>query len=161
MSLAVADCECGYSINGTNSTAFEVYTDLLENDFLHTSGEDIKVFGWRPQEYNVSAKDARGTYGKEFSVANAELNPLKDAHLWSGDSVNGGDAGLKLWVRSDLSSGYVGGAELSTVRNDTLYGSYRVGMKLSGQSGTCGAFFWVRNYTTITRIPSLTAVVLQ
>ncbi|KAF2439790.1 glycoside hydrolase family 16 protein [Karstenula rhodostoma CBS 690.94] len=143
--FAIADCECGYSINGTNSAAVEVFTDLMENDFLHTSGDNVTAFGWQPQVYNVSAKDARGSYGKSFSIANVELNPLKNAQAWSGDSINGGDAGLKLWVRGDHSQGYVGGAEVATVRNDTLYGSYRVGMKLSAETGTCGAFFWFYN----------------
>ncbi|KAL1596327.1 hypothetical protein SLS60_008972 [Paraconiothyrium brasiliense] len=94
---ANADCECGYSLDGANSTTTEVFTDLMENDFLHTSGDNITTFGWQPQAYNVSAKDARGPYGKGFDVANAELNPLKNGQAWSGDSVNGGDAGLKLW----------------------------------------------------------------
>lgn len=115
----------------------------MENDFLHSAGDNVTEFGWRPQEYNVSAEDARGPYGKEFFVSNVELNPLKDAQAWSGDSEKGGDAGLQLWVRGDHSHGYVSGAEMTTVRDDALYGSFRVGMKLSAQNGTCGAFFWV------------------
>ncbi|KAJ4352150.1 uncharacterized protein N0V89_007497 [Didymosphaeria variabile] len=117
--FANADCECGYSLDGTNSTTSEVFTDLMENDFLHTSGDNITTFGWQPQEYNVSAKDARGPYGKEFDVANAELNPLKNGQAWSGDSVNGGDAGLKLWVRGDHSHGFISGAELATFYNNS------------------------------------------
>lgn len=116
----------------------------MENDFLHTDGTNLTEHGWQPQEYNVSSKDARGPYGKDFDVANVEMNPLKDAAAWSGDSKNGGDAGLRLWVRGDHSQGLVGSAEVASVRNDSLYGSFRVGMKLSAQNGTCGAFFWVR-----------------
>lgn len=72
-----------------------------------------------------------------------ELNPLKEASAWSGESDKGGDAGLKLWVRGDHSGGFVSGAEMASVRDDALYGSFRVGMKLAAESGTCGAFFWV------------------
>ena len=134
----------------------------MENDFLHTGGDNATKYGWQPQEYNVSAKDARGPYGKDFDIANVELNPLKDPHAWTGDSKNGGDAGLRLWVRGDHSSPLVGCAEVATVRDDTLYGSYRVGMKLSSQNGTCGAFFWVRTGSLVTiRSGELTAVVLQ
>ena len=115
----------------------------MENDFVHTAGENLTEFGWAPQEYNVSAKEARGPYGKEFWVDNAVLNPLKDKSAWSGEGKNGGDAGLQLWVRGDHSHGFVSGAELASVRHDALYGSFRVGMKLSPQNGTCGAFFWV------------------
>jgi hypothetical protein len=117
----------------------------MENDFLHTVVDNITEAGWRVQQYNVSAEDARGRsgYGKEFDLGNVESNPLKDSHSWSGDSENGGDAGLRLWVRGDHSKGFISGAELASVRDDVLYGSFRVGMKLSGLSGTCGAFFWV------------------
>ena len=115
----------------------------MENDFLHTSGDNATDFGWQPQEYNVSANDARGPYGKDFDLANVELNPLKNSAAWTGASQNGGDAGLQLWVRGEHSHGLVGSAEVATVREDALYGTFRVGMKLSAQSGTCGAFFWV------------------
>lgn len=100
-------------------------------------------FGWRVQEYNVSATDARGPFGKRFLVENVETNPVKNSGAWSGESAHGGDAGLQLWVRGDHSRGFVGGAEMASVRNDSLYGTFRVGMKLSNQTGTCGAFFWV------------------
>ncbi|KAF2734078.1 concanavalin A-like lectin/glucanase [Polyplosphaeria fusca] len=143
--LANANCECGYSVNKTSDPSFAVYTNLLENDFLHIKTDNVTEFGWRAQEYNVSAEDARGPYGKEFFIENIETNPLKDANAWTGDSDHGGDAGLQLWVRGDHSHGYVSGAEMATVRNDTLYGSYRIGMKLSAESGTCGAFFWFYN----------------
>jgi hypothetical protein len=115
----------------------------MENDFLHTAGDNLTEFGWAPQEYNVSAKEARGPFGKEFWVENAVLNPLKDTGAWSGEGENGGDGGLQLWVRGDHSHGFVNGAELASVRHDALYGSFRVGMKLAAQNGTCGAFFWV------------------
>lgn len=46
-------------------------------------------------------------------------------------------------MRGDHSHGFVSGAEMTSTRNDSLYGSFRVGMKLSAASGTCGAFFWV------------------
>ncbi|KAJ4299687.1 hypothetical protein N0V90_004933 [Kalmusia sp. IMI 367209] len=123
--LANADCECGYSVNKTTDATYQVYTDLMENDFLHTSGDNATEFGWQPQQYNVSANDARGPYGKDFDLANVKLNPLKDSDTWSGASQDGGDAGLQLWVRGDHSPGLVGSAEVATVREDALYGSFR------------------------------------
>lgn len=101
--------------------------------------------GWAPQQYDVDAKEARGPFGKQFLADNVEANPLKHKSDWTGESVNGGDAGFRLWVRGDHSRGMISGAEIASSRNDTLYGSFRVGMKLSKSSGTCGAFFWVRN----------------
>lgn len=140
---ANAACECGYSVNSSTSDQFTGYTDLMENDFLHTVVDNITEAGWRVQEYNVSTEDSRGPYGKEFVLGNVESNPLKDSHAWAGDSENGGDAGLRLWVRGDHSKGLISGAEMASVRDDVLYGSFRVAMKLSSSSGTCGAFFWV------------------
>ncbi|KAF2198071.1 concanavalin A-like lectin/glucanase [Delitschia confertaspora ATCC 74209] len=138
--LSDAYCECGYSVNKTTDTQHEIFTDLIENDFLHTS--KIEGSGWRPQEYNVSAKDARGPYGKQFLPENIVPNPLKDKKKWGGESKEGGDAGLQLWVRGDHSKGFISASEMASDRKDTLYGSYRVGMKLSASQGTCGAFFW-------------------
>lgn len=108
--------------------------------------DNITEYGWRPQVYNVSvpADNQRIAFGKEFSLGNIIPNPLKDSKTWSGDADHGGDAGLELWVRGDHSNGYVNGSEVVSVRDDILLGSFRVGMKLSNSSGTCGAFFFVR-----------------
>jgi hypothetical protein len=140
---AYADCECGYSVNKTSDADFQVFTDLLENDFLHTDTDNVTEFGWRPQEYKVASKESRGPFGKEFLVTNIEPNPLKDGNAWTGEAEHGGDAGLELWVRGDHSHGFVSGSELVSIRDDCRYGSFRVGMKLSGANGTCGAFFYV------------------
>jgi hypothetical protein len=140
---ASASCECGYSVNATGDAEYAVFTDMIENDFLHTGTDNLTENGWRPQEYNVSKANSRGPYGKQFVVENIETNPLKDKYSWAGDSDHGGEAGLQLWVRGDHLDGYVSGSEMASVRNDILLGSFRVAMKLSNSSGTCGAFFWV------------------
>lgn len=96
---------------------------------------------------------ARGPFGKDFELENIVTNPLKDSKAWSGDAEHGGDAGLELWVRANNRNGLVSGAEVVTTRDDALLGSFRVGMKLSNSSGTCGAFFfvWLAQYSTIPR----------
>lgn len=142
-----AACECGYSLNQTTDSEYAVFTELMENDFLHMDTKNTTDYGWRPQVYNVSvpADNKRISYGKEFSMANIVPNPLKNSKKWSGDADHGGDAGLELWVRGDHSHGYVNGSEIVSVRDDILLGSFRVGMKLSNSSGTCGAFFFYYN----------------
>lgn len=130
-------------MNTTSDPIYSVFTELMENDFLHTKTDNMTTVGWRAQEYNMSSKDSRGPFGKEFAVQNIETNPLKNTDSWAGESDHGGDAGLQLWVRGDHSRGFVSGSEMASVREDALYGSFRVGMKLSGSNGTCGAFFWV------------------
>lgn len=81
--------------------------------------------------------------GKQAELSNVIPNPLKDSSAWSGSGINGGDAGLQLWVRANDSDGMVPIGEIDGTRDDMLYGSFRVGMKLSPVNGTCGAFFWV------------------
>jgi hypothetical protein len=79
-----------------------------------------------------------------MELSNIVTNPLKHSG-WSGEGEHGGDAGLELWVRGEHEDGLVSGAEMVTARNDSLLGSFRVGMKMSNSSGTCGAFFFVRD----------------
>ncbi|KAL5120038.1 hypothetical protein ACEQ8H_002136 [Pleosporales sp. CAS-2024a] len=144
--LTNAACECGYSLNKTSDAEYAVFTELVENDFLHTSSAalQLKQYGWQPQVYSVNASAARGPYGKSFALNNIVTNPLKTSG-WSGDAEHGGDAGLELWVRANEVDGLVSGAEIVTARTDALLGSFRVAMKLSNSSGTCGAFFFYHN----------------
>lgn len=135
---ARADCECGYTVNST------LYTDLIETDFLHLANITDDT-DWQPQNYTVTPELARGPYGKNASVSNVVANPLKSQYDWAGDGINGGDAGLQLFVRGGVpQDGLIPMAEVATARIDMLYGSFRAGMKATGTPGTCGAFFWVR-----------------
>jgi beta-glucanase (GH16 family) len=105
----------------------------------------MKQHGWQPQVYDVNSKAARGPFGKNFALDNIVTNPLKSSSAWSGDAEHGGDAGLELWVRANHVDGLVSGSEIVSARTDALLGSFRVGMKLSNSSGTCGAFFFYHN----------------
>jgi len=91
----------------------------------------------------VNAADAHGKFGKRTKVGNVDTNPLKDKFSWSGETENGGDPGLRITVRGDHSDGYVSGGEVVSLRDDIWYGSFRVGMKLTGVQGTVGSMFWV------------------
>jgi len=143
--LAHAACECGYSVNASTSNEFAFYTDLIENDWLHTDTNNITSTGWIAQEYSVNAADAHGNFGKRTKVGNVDTNPLKDKFSWSGETENGGDPGLRITVRGDHSDGYVSGGEVVSLRDDIWYGSFRVGMKLTGVHGTVGSMFWYWN----------------
>ena len=137
LSSTSASCQCGYTLNTT------FYTDLLETDFLHLPNITLDT-DWQPQNYTVTPATARGPFGKNASLSNVLSNPLKSKYDWAGDGVNGGDAGLQLWVRGGTpKDGLVPIAEVATRREDMLFGTFRVGMKVTGVPGTCGAFFWV------------------
>ena len=139
-----ASCECGYSVNKTNSQYFGLFTDVIETDFLHANGVTyggIGSTGWAPQIYNMSASQSRGEFGRANLLENIVANPLPPGQ-WKTDPAGGGDPGLQLWARSKVQDGLVPTAELASPRDDILYGSFRVGMKVTGVNGTCSAFFW-------------------
>jgi hypothetical protein len=139
--LVAADCECGYS-STIRDTAY-VFSDILETDFLHL--DDVSQdTDWQVQEYNVTAKVSRGPYGTSSQVDNVISDPLADNYSYSGPSQLGGDPGLQLYVRGGVPrDGYVPVAQVNSVREDMLWGSYRTALKLTNVRGTCGAFFWV------------------
>ncbi|KAL8995450.1 MAG: hypothetical protein Q9188_006810 [Gyalolechia gomerana] len=141
ISTVRADCECGYTVNGT------LFTDLTESDFLHI--KNINESGWIPQTYTVDPELSRGPYGKDASPDQIVLNPLKSRYDWTGDGIKGGDAGAQILVRGGDpgEGGMIRMGELDTNRTDILYGSFRAGIKLTGLPGTCGAFFWYLNDT--------------
>nr|OQO21013.1 hypothetical protein B0A51_12877 [Rachicladosporium sp. CCFEE 5018] len=145
---AYAVCECGFSLQTSNSTA-TFFTHSIETDFLHISSvaySGIEGTPWQPQIWNQTAAQSRGAYGRSNLLENIVPNPLPDG-TWSGPGARGGDPGLQLVVRKDLVDGIVTGAELATNRTDILYGTFRVWMKVTGVNGTCSAFFWYRNDT--------------
>ncbi|KAH0538410.1 hypothetical protein FGG08_005010 [Glutinoglossum americanum] len=141
----MSDCECGYSVNATTSQHM-VFTDLIETDWLHIKNASLDT-DWQPQEFDVSPQNSHGPYGRAARVANVISNPLNDSHSNSGHSVLGGDPGLQLWVRAKPEGNLISTGEIDTMRNDILYGSFRASMKLTGEPGTCGAFFYYFNDT--------------
>ncbi|QDS77245.1 hypothetical protein FKW77_003266 [Venturia effusa] len=127
-SLTAATCECGFSINSTDSPLHQIFTEFIETDFT-----DGTLGGWVPQTYSVSKDVSRGPYGKIASVKMAI--PTKE--------------GLELWVEglSKDSGGSILMAEISTHRSDMIYGSFRVKAKMTDVPGTCAGFFWYSNDT--------------
>lgn len=142
MARSVASCPCGYAIKATADVEQQLYTEILETDFLHVQKLTANPC-WSPQQYNVTAAAGRGTYGKEATLANVISNPYPRLSTWTGPGPRGGDAGLQLWVSGSQVNGLVPMGEIASKRMDMTYGSFRVGMKVTGVSGTCGAFFWV------------------
>lgn len=127
--LVNSACECGYLVDD------QLYTDLMVTDFLHSATIPAE---WQPQGYTVPQSESRGPYGKVASLENVVTNPLKTS------SARGSDAGLQMIVRGGTPmGGFIPMAELATVRNDFLYGSFRAGMKHTGVPGTCSTIFWV------------------
>jgi hypothetical protein len=145
--VKVAHCECGYAVNRTSDSQFEIFTDYFESDFLHIpTDKDDGFVEWIPQHYNTSAKKSRGGFGTSKQESNVFRNALEDGK-WGGETYNAGDPGMKLFVRHELEDDQVPIAEVSSSRNDILYGSFRAAIKFTDVNGTCGAFFWYHNDT--------------
>ncbi|TLD29644.1 glycoside hydrolase family protein [Venturia nashicola] len=123
--LTAATCDCGFSVNATDSPAHQIFTEFIETDF--TQGI---LGGWIPQNYLLPRELARGPYGKNASSEN--VVPSKQ--------------GLQLWVKR-LSGDFIPMAEIATQRTDMLYGSFRIKAKLTGVNGTCAGLFWFHNDT--------------
>ncbi|KAF8243235.1 glycoside hydrolase family 16 protein [Wilcoxina mikolae CBS 423.85] len=141
---ALADCECGYSVN-TSDDIFAVFTDVLESDFttLKNISDDTD---WIVQKWKVEKKESKGPYGRQTELKNVVSNPLKEGSSSTG--ILGGDPGLELWVRSAAENDeYVSVAEVDSARTDMLYGTFRAGIRTSPINGTCAAFFWYLNDT--------------
>ncbi|EME85748.1 glycoside hydrolase family 16 protein, partial [Pseudocercospora fijiensis CIRAD86] len=102
---------------------------------------------WVLQAYHVSP-DASNPYGKEAEYANVVTNSIESEDDWGGEGK-----GLELWVRRVEKGGngrkmVVGMAEISSRRDDILFGSFRIGMKMTDVPGTVGAFFFYFNDST-------------
>lgn len=104
----------------------------------------IGTTGWLPQVYNTAAEDTHGEFGTSKQLGNIVANPLPEGQ-YGGVPATVGDAGLQLWVRSEVEQGLVPVAEIVSPRNDIMYGSFRASIKFSAMNGTCGAFFWYHN----------------
>jgi hypothetical protein len=139
---ASAGCECGYSVNGTESE-YAIFTDAIETDFLHV--KDSSQHGWIPQDYNTSADQANGPYGMAKQNRNLMSNYIDNEWKFSGPGIDGAEPGLQLWVHPEGGDGDVPCAEIVSERDDILYGSFRIAMKTTNVNGTCSAFFVYRN----------------
>ncbi|KPM46286.1 hypothetical protein AK830_g312 [Neonectria ditissima] len=133
-------CECGYVTKDAGDDEPMVFMDLLETDF--TENNDVsKSSDWTRQQFNVSAENGRGVYGKSFLPSNIVILPAER----EASSSPGSCLGLR--VSSTICDDAVSAAEIDTARRDLHWGSYRAGMKLSATNGTCAAFFWYLNDT--------------
>lgn len=138
--LVAAGCECGFTIdNQDNDLDVWKFTEMLETNFSALQNLTTQS-DWIRQEYNVSAEDGRGEYGKAFMPSNvgARVASREEA----SDSAD--LSALELKVGTSLSSDAVPAAEIDSSRLDLHWGSYRTGMKVTSTNGTCAAFFWVR-----------------
>jgi hypothetical protein len=146
--VALADCECGYTIASPsankekNDNDVLLFTDLLETDFTRLVADNDynnmawDTTDWAPQAFNLTAQRARGEYGEMFDVGNVGL------YAGNGPGQQG-QQGLRLVVKHQVVDGMVPVAELDTRRLDIFWGTFRALMKISKVPGTCAAFFWV------------------
>ena len=142
-----AECDCGYTVNGTDHNNYALFTDLLETDFLHVRDVTFNnsySIGWEPQNYNTSTIIDEGPLGMAKESRNLVPNYIDDRYNWVGPGVTGFDPGLQLWVRSTLikdgDQKLVPSAEIVSQRDDILYSSFRIAMKTTAIDGTCSAF---------------------
>lgn len=154
VTVARADCECGYRLS-TNNTATNtsftnvdpqsntqlILTDLIETNFANISDVGDNT-DWVRQEWTTTPEQSRGDFGTSMAVSNVVTN----------------NGGLDITVRAGEENSMVAGGEIDTARRDVFYGTFRASMKLTDVSGTVGAFFWV-SLDDLLRMSSLDRVV--
>ncbi len=136
---AAADSSCNCGFTTTVNQQSVLFTEAFETDFRHVT--DLKPSEWRPQTYNKTVEASHGQYGRLYSNATTLANTA------------GSGAGLQLIVSSGIIDNLVPSAEVAAKRKDFFHGTYRVGMKLSSEPGTCAAFYWVRYPLSVIPIP--------
>jgi hypothetical protein len=79
-----------------------------------------------------------------FTGANIVSNPIANFSNWVGPPVSAGDPGVQLSVGAGIPpNGFVQVAQMNSVREDLLFGTYRALLKITSVPGTCTSFFWV------------------
>lgn len=135
-------CECGYSITDPNDENQQyIFTEMLETDFTKMTDMEQNS-DWTRMAFNVSAEAGRGEYGKMFTTANVDVN--REGSEEGSEAPETAVTAVELRVDHELIEGHVPGAEIDSARLDVHWGSFRAGMRTTGQNGTCAAFFWVR-----------------
>jgi beta-glucanase (GH16 family) len=142
-----ADCECGYSMTTGHGNDRHIFTDMIENDFVHldimAADTQYGQYGWAAQVFDKTKEEARGPYGETYTRDQVVSNNIEDNNVSQGPGKVGPDAGLQLVVGSQLENNLVPNAEIATTELNYHYGTFRAGIKVTGVSGTCSAFFWV------------------
>lgn len=135
-------CECGYSIaDPYDENRLYTFTDMLETDF--TKIDEMKDnTDWIRQAFNVSAEDGRGEYGKMFRLSNTEVR--SEGAEEDLDVPMSAVTELEMVVDNEIVDGRIPSAEIDSARLDIQWGSFRAGMRVTDENGTCAAFFWVR-----------------
>jgi hypothetical protein len=150
-------CDCGYSVNKTDSEHFSIFTHISETDFLHATNPNPKFSvqfpGWVALGGTPDDQKNR-TFGYTRQSANVVTNTLPEGK-WGGPTAKYGDAGVQLWVRHWTEKGLVPAAAMADFPNTAfdpmLYGSYRAGIKFSDVNGTRGALKWTTTEGTRTQ----------
>ncbi|OLL23425.1 Beta-glucanase [Neolecta irregularis DAH-3] len=133
--LSQAICECGYkTANGL------LWTHTLNSDFTAPSMTNVTYSSFSSQwtisnwsNGNVAAGNRTVTIGRQFLPQNVYFQ----------------NKSLNLKVSAYTGRGKILCGEISTVRADILYGSFRSTFKVQPVSGACAGFFyyyvWINN----------------
>lgn len=117
-----------------------MFTDLLESNFLTIRDVHYNT-DWKIQKYYNAPKPL---YGRNCTAENVVSNPVADNSTLDAPGTLGGPAGLQLWVRGGIPTNkLIPSGEVKSARTDMLYGSFRIGARVTPTSGTCSAMFTV------------------
>ncbi|KKA27366.1 hypothetical protein TD95_004925 [Thielaviopsis punctulata] len=121
-----------------------IFTHSIESDFI-SACPISRSPSWIRPEFNITREPSEAELPESFRSENtfsSSLNAEFLANIAAGRRLEVGNVGVVLRVRGGRVDGMVSTSEMDSKRNDVGYGSFRVGLKLSREPGTCAAFFW-------------------
>nr|POF21104.1 hypothetical protein CFP56_66518 [Quercus suber] len=115
-------CSCGFQDPASKA----VYTESLIVYFNETDTVDSTIFTTEAYEHRKE-KGWTTTYRQGAVLENVAFGD-EDALPWQ-DQIDGNSSSLELWTNPSTPEHLVNGAQLRSVREDILYGSFRAEMR--------------------------------
>lgn len=115
-------CPCGFQDPGSK----EIYTESLIVYFNETDTIDPAIF--TTQQYDHRKEKGWTTTYRQGAIPQNVAFGNQDALPWQ-DQIDGNSSSLELWTDPSTPDHLVNGAQLKSVRQDILYGSFRAEMR--------------------------------
>ncbi|CCG81709.1 putative Endo-1,3(4)-beta-glucanase [Taphrina deformans PYCC 5710] len=123
----LASCECGYKTDENDVWQFSITTDFTSPSINSTSGFSAN---WQVTEAVQGDIADSSPYQRNYTTANVQLPHIGSSALTLLASAYTGPSG-----------GAVQSGQITTIRSDILYGSFRSTFMVTGGSGACAGFF--------------------
>lgn len=144
LDLVSADCECGYKTNAGDVWQFRIATNFSTANATAAFYQDWRIIDKIQGDVTESTP-----YTINYTTANVVF-PASNA------STDDGVLTLITSAYTGASGGSVPSAQIGTIRDDILFGSFRASYAVNGGAGACAGFFSYYNDTNENDVEILT-----